>query len=326
MRFFAVCWAQWCSKAFVSASTGILLSSSPLLSFAQHDQSAGPRPVYIVVHRANDVPPDNDNDIQEAIDGGGNAIEFDLFACDVHSGWTVHHDSCDGAGSSTLDQWLTAYRRARGRQNLRAVLFDLKAPAPVSDGRMHQLVDQARDAIPSDVLVIYGVGEWQNRRNLEPILQSLRSNELVTIDFSAKTAGFADKVMHFFEGHGVVNQAFADGIAAILPTGDVIPRNLADAVTARDGPGRTRLVYSWTYESESPIRKMLVDRRLDGVLVNDCKVFCISHLSLDDGLDNALDVLSDHPNRVRLAGPGDERRLGLHALQPALLSAVLSGF
>ena len=311
-------------RATASFLMCILAVAAPPDAGADHDRAGAARPVYIFVHRANDVPPNNDNDIQEAIDGGGNAIEFDLYACNVSSGWKVHHDGCSGAGSRTLAQWLSAYRHARGRDSLRAIAFDLKAPAPVSAQRMHQLVDQARAAIASDVLIIYGVGSWANRRNLEPIMQGLRQNELVTIDYSERSAGFAEKVIRYFESHSVINQAFADGIAAALPTGDTIPRNLAEAVVARDGPGRTRLVYSWTYESESPIRRMLIDRRLDGVLVNDCKVFCISHLSLDDGLDNALDVVANHRGSIRIAGPGDETHFGTYALQPALLNAVLN--
>ena len=105
------------ARSIAFCCAGALAVIAPTEAGADHDEVSTPRPVYTFVHRANDVPPDNDNDIQEAIDGGGNAIEFDLYACDAPSGWKVHHDGCGGIGSRTLQQWLTAYRNTRNRES-----------------------------------------------------------------------------------------------------------------------------------------------------------------------------------------------------------------
>jgi hypothetical protein len=308
-----VCALLWMGACALS---GLVLSPG-------HASAQQGRPVYVFAHRVNDVPPNNNNDIQSAVDHGANAVEFDLQVCNGTPGeWRVHHDNCNGIGSRSLAQWLTAFVNTRNRGNIRAIQFDIKAPlSSATPARMQMLVSQARAMIPRDVLVIYSVGVWASRWMLLEIAQSLRANESVTVDYMSTSDGTAQDVINFFKARSIVNLAYADGVTAVSTTPASVFRNLDIATRNRDTVRDVKLVYSWTYERENSIKEMLVDRRLDGLLVNDCAIHVCADPFGNDGLTNAIDVDNDNDS-IRRANANDLGRWGLHALQPAVLSAI----
>lgn len=281
---------------------GLLLAA---ITLPLASQVMAQRPIYVITHRANDL-----DDIDDAIRNGANAIELDLRLCRNKTVWRVNHDNC--GGSTTLQSWLRHFSSLPGRTAFAAVIFDIKA-ADVPEDKMHEIRDLARTHISRDVLTVFGVGKWENRFNLEPIMHDLRENEAVTIDF---TDGFGfSKHLEFFAEAGVNNQVYADGISAFLATPDSVRLN---TIFARNDPlKRSKLTYSWTYENEAPIKEVLLDWGLDGILINDCDVFCANHLG-DDGMENAKDVLRKNPDKIRLARRSDLARWGFTNSEPAL--------
>lgn len=268
---------------------------------------AAQRPVYIFAHRANDL-----DDIQDAIDNGANAIEFDLQICVNNTVWKVNHDIC--GGSVTVDSWLDAFNQARNNSRIAAIAFDIKASAgDVSKAMIQSLVGKARAKLPSNMLIIYGVGSWDKRAILEHIMHDLRANEAVTIDMSSGSS--AQQKIDFFRKAGVNNQVYADGYAANFATPGSVWTNLNTAKANRDSQKEVKMVYSWTYERENSIKKVLIDYKADGILVNDCAIYCVDYIG-DDGLTNALDVLEDYPGQIRKATRADLSRWGFKASAP----------
>lgn len=265
------------------------------------------RPVYIFAHRTNDL-----DDIQDAIDNGANAIEFDLQICVNNTVWKVNHDVC--GGSVTVDNWLDAFNRARNNYKIAAIAFDIKASAgDVSEAMIKSLVSKARAKLPSNMLIIYGVGSWGKRAILEDIMDKLRANEAVTIDMS--TGSSAQQKIDFFKNAGVNNQVYADGYAANFATPGSVWTNLNTARANRDSQKEVKMVYAWTFERENSIKSVLIDYKADGVLVNDCAIYCVDFIG-DDGLTNALDVLEDYPRQIRKATRADLSRWGFKAPAP----------
>lgn len=273
-----------------------------LFSCLAAQSAAEVRPVYVIVHRVNDL-----SDISDAIEHGGNAIEIDLQLCRDNKVWEVNHDNC--GGSTTVEAWLDEFVGTSGNSAIAAIFFDIKENADnVSTEVAQGLVDAARTRLPDDLLTVYGVGDWDNRATLEKIMGSLRPNEAVTIDFSDGAS--AMQKINFFTENGVDNQVFADGISAALSTPDSVFVNLALARLNLLTLKQVKFVYSWTYEAESSIEKVLIDYSADGVMVNDCAVIACAMAFGDDGLDNALDVIEDHSDKIRLATRADITRWG----------------
>lgn len=260
---------------------------------------AAPRPVYLFSHRANDI-----DDISESIDNGGNAIEIDLQFCGSR-GWKVNHNHC--RGSVTLENWLLSYSANTNKRQIAALNFDIKAdPSEASADDMRDLVSMARASLGNDLLIIYSVGAWENRELLEHIMLSLKENEAVNID--ASSGRTAQQKIDFFKSNGVNNAFYADG-----SSGRIVRSAWANIRLARDNREAQRdvkMVYSWTFMKKRSIRKMLIQERLDGLLVNDPSIYSVRRAI--NGMSNALEVVSENTGTIRLATRNDLRRLNLN--------------
>ncbi|MEO0725299.1 MAG: hypothetical protein AAFZ63_12200 [Bacteroidota bacterium] len=272
-----------------------------LLSIEVFASRAG-RPIYIFAHRANDL-----DDIEDAIENGANAIEIDLQYCTDLVEWKVNHDFCNG--SVTLDNWLDHFNKQDDRRKIAAIGFDIKAdPNDVDRAIVLEMVSKVRSKLAADILINYSVGDWDNRSILDHFMRQLHANEMVAIDMSTSEAPNAQQVIDFFNEAGVVNQSYADGIMALVPAPTMaqILRNTQTATANRDGANDVKFVYSWTYEREETIAHMLLNAGCNGLLVNDCDIFCLDHSPFtDDGLENALDVIRKNPHVLRLANRSD---------------------
>jgi len=262
------------------------------------DAIAAPRPIYLFSHRANDI-----DDISDSIRNGGNAIEIDLQFCGS-AGWKVNHNHC--RGSVTLQNWLRSFSTNVRKRQIAALNFDIKADVSEANaGAMRNLVQIARASLGRDLLIIYSVGSWGNRQLLQHIMLSLRSNEAVNID--ASSGRTAQQKIDFFTSNNVNNAFYADG-----SSGRIVRSAWANIRLARDNRDTQRdvkMVYSWTFMKKRSIRKMLIRERLDGLLVNDPSIYSVRRAI--DGMSNALEVVSENPNTIRLATRNDLRRLNL---------------
>lgn len=266
------------------------------LMFMSSELYAAARPVYVFSHRANDI-----DDISDSVRNGSNAIEIDIRYC---SGvWKVNHNNCKG--SVTLGNWLHSFSNHPGKSKIAALNFDIKAIN--SNNKVQaigKLVGSARLRLRQDLLVIYSVGDWDNRTFLEPIFPSLKNNEAVTID--ATSGATAQREIDYFKSKGVSNQFFADGSASRISRNswDNLRHARRNKVNARE----VKMVYTWTFVKESSIERVLLEEGFDGILVNDPN---IHNLMAGNGIRNAMIVLQKNSNSIRLASRADLQRLGL---------------
>lgn len=215
------------------------------------------RPFYAIDHKATEIV-----EVRKALEAGANAVECDIRYFDNRL-W-VEHDDTDS--EVRLDHWLDGVRNlanAYGDQ-FALVIFDIKEEG-MSAHRVWQLREQVRTRLTDStgLNVIFSVAELGRGDMFDQIHDDLGAREALSIDEHDSALA----VVEFFRQHGVNNNCFGNGTSAYGIEGSGIRDSLSDAIWYKRLYGFISLVYVWTIDAKSSMRRW-IDAGVDGMLTN----------------------------------------------------------
>jgi Ca2+-binding RTX toxin-like protein len=240
---------------------------------------------YGFAHRVNDWDPIID--VLDANIGGGNVAGTGI-EVDVGWGkplgrsetWWARHDSFNVAfpEGETADEWLrelgellqgkTAAQRASSTsgdpthsydETFASLWLDIKTP---NDGDIMSLVQSVRTHIPSNVWVIYDLGEDANfgivgsSRGYDQLKGSLRPNEGVGVWIEHNLKLEVDQMYAIFKADKITNTVVHHGHAANIDE-DILELINKPEYHQADDPYRFKKVFTWTTALKSSMKEYI---------------------------------------------------------------------
>lgn len=270
---------SWLDKSANPNSTNIELTRMPLQ----------PRPFYSIAHMLNTPAY-----VEEALDMGTNAIEFDVtpklnpdgnFTYDVFHGFRPDFDpdKVNLMERSIARTDLTSYLKRlkdfeKSYNKFALLIFDCKVD-DVPKSKLTQCGEQlakemisnfyqTRSAKTNRVKSIVSIGKKKSSPFLAGVINTLPKKyaKFVGYDLSMEDFKTTETVFKKWEGN---NFWWGSGIAAMVPKTltHFVPQFLI-AAKKRTSHGLIKKIYYWTLESPDSMERMLVTK-LDGIIVND---------------------------------------------------------
>jgi hypothetical protein len=256
------------------------MAEAPAMPPAEHylGSMGSRRPVWIIAHRCT-----HPADAESALGAGANGVECDLrFA---GGAWKVAHRGDD---TVALSQWLGAARwYAERYPHFTLAVIDLKTPR----ADIVELRHAIRDALPTDVAVLYSTASFDDRDALARLAPDLRAREGLAIDEHDEP----EEVDAFFRSLAVEHAWYGNGIAVSVPEPPSIRASIERAIALR-GRGAIKKGYVWTLAARDSIRTYLDEVEVDGVMVESG--------TFSPGVENALALVHELP-ALRLATRAD---------------------
>jgi len=270
---------SWLDKSANPKSTNIELTRVPLQ----------PRPFYAIAHMLNTPAY-----VEEALDMGTNAIEFDVtpklnpdgnFTFDVFHGFRPDFDPDKvnlmerSIARTDLTTYLNRLREFELKYSQFAlVIFDCKIDK-VPKNKLEQCGEQFANKIVSNfyfstsnssnrIKSIVSIGKKKSALFLTGVINTLPKKyaKFIGYDLSMEDFRTTEKVFKQWKGN---NFWWGSGIAAMVPKTlkHFVPQFLI-AAKKRTTHGVIKKIYYWTLESPDSMERMLVTK-LDGIIVND---------------------------------------------------------
>ncbi|MCP4969839.1 MAG: hypothetical protein GY932_04465, partial [Arcobacter sp.] len=270
---------SWLDKSANPNSTNIELTRMPLQ----------PRPFYAIAHMLNTPAY-----VEEALDMGTNAIEFDVtpklnsdgnFTFDVFHGFRPDFDPDKvnlmerSIARTDLTSYLKRLKEFEEKYNqFTLVIFDCKVDK-VPKSKLTQCGEQLakeivtkfyqkKSAKSNRVKSIVSIGKKKSALFLAGVIDTLPKKyaKFVGYDLSMENFKTTEEVFEKWKGN---NFWWGSGIAAMVPKTltHFVPQFLI-AAKKRTTHGLIKKIYYWTLESPDSMEKMLVTK-LDGIIVND---------------------------------------------------------
>ena len=258
--------------------------------FSKEDRK---RPVYLIAHRINDI-----NEINYAIRSGANAIECDLIfgrkSIFSKKSWFVDHDGVF-AWSTKFNEFLSEIAKVamKNEENFALVIFDIKTP----NGNLRGLYEKVKSILPPSLNIIFSIANYKDRKYFNKINKNLNVNHGLSIDQS----NYPEKTAKYFEDTKINNSWFGNGICAGCIETKKIKRSISKAVQMRDRKQSSiKKVYVWSLAKYSSIEYYLLEKNVDGVMVN----LSGNTQTHGDGLSDAIDIVQ-YSNKIRMAKSSD---------------------
>jgi glycerophosphoryl diester phosphodiesterase len=227
------------------------------------------RPVYIIGGQAN-----NPENIKEALDGGANGVECDIWV-DEDAQWWVNHNE---EKEVSLEKWLLkASEMAKEfSEKFAVIIFDTKKVKSLL--ALHRSVSKE---LPSNLNVIFSVSNIDKAVAFEEIIPHLLPHQGLAIDEENNVEAVIElfkskKADRFWYGNGI----FAGGL-------DTQNQHLSlhQAGELRDKGSAIKKTYIWTIEDKETMISYLYDEKVDGLITN-------SGANGRDFISNALEIIN----------------------------------
>jgi len=268
---------SWLDKSADPKSNNILLTKNPIKS----------RPFYVIAHMVNTPAY-----LEEAIDLGSNAAEFDImpklkkngkFSFDVFHGFRPDFDPDKinlmerSIARTDLTLFLTHLKRLENKhKNFSLVIYDCKlenVPKKYLEQCGKHLVQKVIDEFYSAddinrIYTIFSVGKRKSASFIDGIIDNIPKDFLPFIGFDFSMENF-QTTENIFNKRNKANFWWGSGIASTVPKPlkHFIPQFLI-AAKKRTKRGIIKKIYYWTLDDPDSMARILVTK-LDGIIVND---------------------------------------------------------
>ena len=245
-----------------------------------------PRPFYAIAHMVNTPVY-----VEEALDYGINAIEFDItpkqnndsFSFDVFHGFRPDFDPDKinlmerSVARTDLSNFLSSLKQLEKKHSkFTLAIYDCKLDN-IKKSQLKECGKQLASLVIKEfygsntkdrIYTIFSVAKKRSVPFIDGIVESIpvRLNRYIGFDFSMESFPKAEKI---FENRKIKNCWWGSGIASTVPKPlkHFIPQFLI-AAKKRTKRGVIKKIYYWTLDDPDSMARILVTK-LDGIIIND---------------------------------------------------------